>query len=130
MMRFFVNVWRFRKELAQFKSFDHSFCLMMFRRSIEILHKSTVDNSYKDGDAKIIAKMARAIELMKLSENTETFLEMAEKEMGEIGINDVHTNRVYEIADKYEMEAWEELWTIIKGTKSDEFDGTDMRTWW
>jgi hypothetical protein len=120
---------------------------------------------------KKVAKMRRAIELIK-NYNEDNYIEMAEKEIGELILHDWkfedvedkpgysrlvdndteeekdHNRKVYERAHEIEENEWNELFTILKGRPSSEFqmfldksenkesawdnwfDGSDMRGWW
>jgi hypothetical protein len=98
----------------------------------------------------------RTLELLKNSRE-DNFVERAEAELGELILSDwlfeetedglhrlidsetqkdkAHNRRVYKRGVAIEQAEWNELWTIIKGTKNsmkygEEYDGTDLRGWW
>lgn len=171
--RFFNNIWKFRKGLWNHYWFDHHGTL----RFLEIGLTDMADRIEKDGmevdssRLKKVAKMRRAIELIK-NYNEDNYIEMAEKELGEIVLHewefeDVegkpgysrlvdkdteeekdHNHKVFERAREIEESEWNELFTILKGRPSPEFqmfldksenkesawdnwfDGSDMRGWW
>ena len=171
--RFFKNIWRFRKGLWNHYWFDHHGTL----RFLEIGLTDMADRIEKDGmevdssRLKKVAKMRRAIELIK-NYNEDNYIEMAEKELGEIVLhewefedvedkpgysrlvdNDTeeekeHNRKVFERAHEIEENEWNELFTILKGRPSPEFqmfldksenkesawdnwfDGSGMRGWW
>lgn len=171
--RFFKNIWKFRKGLWNHYWFDHHGTL----RFLEIGLTDMADRIEKDGmevdssRLKKVAKMRRAVELIK-NYNEDNYIEMAEKELGEIVLhewefedvegkpgysrlvdNDTeeekeHNRKVFERAHEIEENEWNELFTILKGRPSPEFqmfldksenkesawdnwfDGSGMRGWW
>ena len=171
--RFFKNIWKFRKGLWNHYWFDHHGTL----RFLEIGLTDMADRIERDGlevdssRLKKVAKMRRAVELIK-NYNEDNYIEMAEKELGEIVLHkwefeDVegkpgysrlvdkdteeekdHNHKVFERAHEIEENEWNELFTILKGRPSPEFqmfldksenkesawdnwfDGSGMRGWW
>jgi len=171
--RFFKNIWKFRKGLWNHYWFDHHGTL----RFLEIGLTDMADRIERDGlevdssRLKKVAKMRRAVELIK-NYNEDNYIEMAEKELGEIVLhewefedvegkpgysrlvdNDTeeekdHNHKVFERAHEIEESEWNELFTILKGRPSPEFqmfldksenkesawdnwfDGSGMRGWW
>ena len=171
--RFFKNIWKFRKGLWNHYWFDHHGTL----RFLEIGLTDMADRIEKDGmevdssRLKKVAKMRRAVELIK-NYNEDNYIEMAEKELGEIVLhewefedvegkpgysrlvdNDTeeekeHNRKVFERAHEIEENELNELFTILKGRPSPEFqmfldksenkesawdnwfDGSGMRGWW
>lgn len=171
--RFFKNIWKFRKGLWNHYWFDHHGTL----RFLEIGLTDMADRIEKDGmevdssRLKKVAKMRRAVELIK-NYNEDNYIEMAEKELGEIVLhewkfedvedkpgysrlvdNDTeeekeHNHKVFDRAHEIEENEWNELFTILKGRPSPEFqmfldksenkesawdnwfDGSGMRGWW
>lgn len=171
--RFFKNIWKFRKGLWNHYWFDHHGTL----RFLEIGLTDMADRIEKDGmevdssRLKKVSKMRRAIELIK-NYNEDNYIEMAEKEIGKLVLHDwefeevedkpgysrlvdndteeekEHNRKVFERAREIEEKEWSELFTILKGRPSPEyqmfldksedkksawdnwFDGSDMRGWW
>ena len=171
--RFFKNIWKFRKGLWNHYWFDHHGTL----RFLEIGLTDMADRIEKDGmevdssRLKKVAKMRRAVELIK-NYNEDNYIEMAEKEIGELILRDwefedvedrpgfsrlvdndteeekEHNRKVFERAHEIEENEWNELFTILKGRPSPEFqmfldksenkesawdnwfDGSGMRGWW
>ena len=171
--RFFKNIWKFRKGLWNHYWFDHHGTL----RFLEIGLTDMADRIEKDGmevdssRLKKVAKMRRAVELIK-NYNEDNYIEMAEKEIGELILRDWefedvedkpgysrlvdndteeekdHNRKVFERAHEIEENEWNELFTILKGRPSPEFqmfldksenkesawdnwfDGSGMRGWW
>ena len=171
--RFFKNIWKFRKGLWNHYWFDHHGTL----KFLEIGLTDMADRIEKDGmevdssRLKKVSKMRRAIELIK-NYNEDNYIEMAEKEIGKLVLHDWefedvedkpgysrlvdndteeekdHNRKVFERAREIEEKEWSELFTILKGRPSPEFqmfldksedkksawdnwfDGSDMRGWW
>ncbi len=171
--RFFKNIWKFRKGLWNHYWFDHHGTL----RFLEIGLTDMADRIEKDGmevdssRLKKVAKMRRAVELIK-NYNEDNYIEIAEKELGEIVLHKLkfedvegkpgysrlvdneteeekeHNRKVFERAQEIEENEWNELFTILKGRPSPEFqmfldksenkesawdnwfDGSGMRGWW
>ena len=171
--RFFKNIWKFRKGLWNHYWFDHHGTL----KFLEIGLTDMADRIEKDGmevdssRLKKVSKMRRAIELIK-NYNEDNYIEMAEKEIGKLVLHDwefeevedkpgysrlvdndteeekEHNRKVFERAREIEEKEWSELFTILKGRPSPEyqmfldksedkksawdnwFDGSDMRGWW
>ncbi len=156
--RFFKNIWRFRKELAQHEWWDYRYTLEMLYRSLSImvvkLEKDGIEEDVSRG--KKVQKIKRALELLK-HKLDDDYIERVEKELGELILHDwefeelengnhrlidndtpaerKHNRMIFKEAHKLEDKEWIELWNILKGTKysktwGDKFDGTDMRGWW
>ena len=156
--RFFKNIWRFRKELAQHEWWDYRYTLEILYRSLSImvvrLEKDGIEvDSSRD---KKVASIKRALELLK-HKLDDDYTERVEAELGELILHDwefeelengnhrlidndtpaerKHNRKIFREAHKLEDKEWIELWNILKGTKysktwGDNFDGTDMRGWW
>lgn len=144
--RFFKNIWKFRKGLWNHYWFDHHGTLMF----MEIGLTDMANRIEKDGmevdesRLKKVAKMRRAIELIK-NYNEDRYIEMAEKELGELVLHDwefegvedkpgfsrlvdkdtdeekEHNRKVFERAQEIEEKEWSELFNIFKGRPSPEF---------
>jgi hypothetical protein len=156
--RFFKNIWRFRKELAQHEWWDYRYTLEMLYRSLSImvvkLEKDGIEEDSSRG--KKVQKIKRALELLK-HKLDDDYTDRIEAELGELILHDwefeelengnhrlidndtpaerKHNRMIFKEAHKLEDKEWIELWNILKGTKysktwGDTFDGTDMRGWW
>ena len=155
---FLKNIWRFRKELWSHAWWDYRFTLNMLERSLTIMEKGMSEKGMEVSETREpkVMKMRRALELLKNSRE-DNFVERAEAELGELILSDwlfektedgmhrlidtetkkdkLHNRRIYKRAVAIEQAEWNELWTIIKGTKNsmkygEEYDGTDLRGWW
>jgi len=132
---FLENIWFFRKELWAFRSWDYSYNLDLFRRSLEKtvhtieFHGQEVDESR----LKKVEKMKRAIQLIK-NVRSDEYVKIAEKELGELKNSDwlwddredtdeerIHNKKVFERAREIEDSEWNELWSIIQGQNVKEY---------
>jgi hypothetical protein len=171
--RFFKNVWTFRKALWNHYWFDHHGTLKFLEIGLTNI-SDTVEKYGNEIDGprlKKVAAMRRAIVLIQ-NYNQDKYIEMAEKEIGELVLrewefedvedkpgysrlvdNDTeeersHNRKVFERAQEIGEQEWNELFAILKGRPSSEFqmfldksenkesawdnwfDGSDMRGWW
>lgn len=136
---FFENIWYFRKELWEHRSWDYIFTLMMLRRSLTKLAHTMefYGHEIEDSRMKKVADIKRAIYLIDRMQS-DTYIEDAETELGEIQNKDwlfsdiedtpeqrQHNSKVFKRAHEMEQDEWNELWKIVKGGKSG-----GMRGWW
>jgi len=145
--RFFKNIWRFRKPLLNQYLFDHHSSLTFLE--VSLTHIS--DNVEKRGNEvdgprlKKVAAMRRVVELIK-NYNEDNYIDMAEKELGELILHDwefeyvpdkpgfsqlvdndtdeerVHNRKVFDRAREIEKQEWDELFVILKGQDYTKFD--------
>lgn len=146
---FFINAWKFRKELSTFYKWDYN--LHMLRRSIEI----TKDYIEKHGTEveysriRKIEKMNRAIYLLDIFIN-DLHIEEAEKELNlkmvykfyvegntlkdSLTEDDKKNNKlIRDMSNTLFTKNWDELFEILKGNKSSSYethDGTGILNWW
>jgi hypothetical protein len=141
---FFKNCWSFRKEIWEFRDWDRTYNLRLFKRSLELTAKRIKDGNEEDvSRGKKYYKMNRAIELLH-NYIEDNYYELAEKELGveyEYGFNfkEVDENepssptkayimvdsddpikvanneKIMDRAHKLEKDQWKELWSIIQG---------------
>jgi hypothetical protein len=142
---FFENLWFFRKELWNFRSWDYSFNLQMLNRSLEKT-VNTIEyygHEVDDSRMKKVEKMKRVIELLGHI-RSDSYIEMAEKELGEIKHIDwdfeevkdnpdyfqliesnseekEHNRNVYNRADEIEKKEWKEIWKILEGQDHNDY---------
>jgi len=152
---FFVglrNFWYFRKEIWNFRGWDYTFQLRLWRKSLIPLRDSIL-NGYEVRDTRLmkVEAIQEAIDLMDRIIN-DVYMDMAEAELGiEFSDNNSATeamkviNRSNELAER----DWKRLWRIFQGQNHNEyvmlldrvsdpkqdiwaqwFDGTDLRGWW
>jgi len=131
---FLENIWFFKKELYQFRSWDYSYNLNLFRRSLEKtvntieFHGHEIDKSRM----KKVEKMKRVIQLLNNIKSDEYIIH-AENELGKIKESDFfdfnddtdeekeHMRKVFKRAREIEESEWNELWTILKGQDYHEY---------
>jgi hypothetical protein len=127
------NIWFFRKELYKFRSWDYSFNLDLFRRSLEKT-VNTIEhygNEVDESRLKKVEKMKRAIYLLNRIKE-DNYIKDAQTELGEIKNSDwfnredtpeekKHNREVFNRAHELENEEWKELWSIFQGQDTNEF---------
>ena len=145
--RFFKNVWTFRKALWNHYWFDHHGTLKFLEIGLTNI-SDTVEKYGNEVDGprlKKVAAMRRAIELIK-NYNEDNYIDMSEKELGELMIHDwefedvpdkpgfsqlvdndtdeerVHNRKVFDRAREIEKQEWDELFVILKGQDYTKFD--------
>jgi hypothetical protein len=155
---FIKNIYRFRKELYSHDWWDYRFTLDMLERSLIIMEAGLSKKGIEVSESREpkLKAIRRTLELLKNSRE-DNFVERAEAELGELVLSDwlfeetedgmhrlidsetqkdkAHNRKVYKRGVAIEQAEWNELWTIIKGTKNsmkygEEYDGTDLRGWW
>ena len=153
---FIKNVWRFRRELWAHRWWDHSFTLMMLKRSLEIQEKGLSSMGIEESLSleKKLSKMRRAIELLK-NKIEDNYISRIEQIYGEVYLGELefeetengkytlvdeetkeqkeHNRLIFNKAHQLEAKEWKELWQIIEGKKYKEYkdcDGSDLRSWW
>ena len=144
--RFFKNVWTFRKALWSHYWFDHHGTLKFVEIGLTNI-SDTVEKYGNEVDGprlKKVAAMRRAIELIR-NYNQDKYIEMAEKEIGELVIHDwefepvedkpgysrlidkdtdeerIHNRKVFDRAHEIEEQEWDELFKILKGQDYKEY---------
>ena len=82
---FFKNVWRFRRELWSHRWWDHSFTLMILRKSVEIQANGMETKGYevKESSDKKIVKMRRLCQIIDNIVDS-NYIMMAEEIHGQI----------------------------------------------
>lgn len=142
---FFENLWFFRKSLWEFRSWDYSFNLQILGRSLEKTVNTIEYHGHEVDDSRMkkVQKMKRVIELLGHL-RSDSYIEMAEKELGKIKNIDwdfeevkdnpdyfqliepnseekEHNRNVYNKADEIEKEEWKEIWRILEGQDHSEY---------
>ena len=145
--RFFKNVWTFRKALWNHYWFDHHGTLMFLETGLTHI-SDTVEkygNEVDESRLKKVEAMRRAIKLIK-NYNEDNYIDMAEKELGELVLHDwefeevpdnpgysqlidndtpeekEHNKKVFDRAREIEEQEWDELFVILKGQDYTKFD--------
>ena len=77
---FVKNCWRFRKELAKFRTFDYKYNLDLFCASLEITRDFMLsENTVSQGAEKTAEEIQHFLDLLKRYHNA---IEIAEQELG------------------------------------------------
>lgn len=145
--RFFKNIWTFRKALWSHYWFDHHGTLKFLEIGLTNI-SDTVEkhgNEIDESRLKKVAAMRRAIELIR-NYNQDNYIEMAEKELGEVihqewefeSVEDmpgysrlvdketeeekIHNRKVFDRAREIGEQEWDELFRILKGQDTSKFD--------
>ena len=136
---FIENVWYFRKELWEHRSWDYIFSLMMLRRSLTKLANTLEFYGWEEDVSRMkkVNEIKRVIYLIDRIREDE-YLKDAETELGEIQNKDwlfediedtseqrEHNSKVFKRSHEIEEAEWKELWKSLKGGKNG-----GMRGWW
>jgi hypothetical protein len=138
--RFFKNIWRFRKALWNHYWFDHHGTLMFLETGLSHISDNVekYGNEIDESRLKKIDAMRRTVQIIQ-NYNNDSYIEMAEKELGEIVLRDwefepvpdrpnlsrlvdneteeerTHNKKIYERASEIEEQEWNELFELLKG---------------
>ena len=153
--RFFdslYNFWYFRKEIWNFRRWDYSCQLRLWRRSLEPLRDCLV-NGYEVRVPRLkkVAAIEEAIDLIDTI-LADDYIDRAEEVLGISFLDTTDANEASKVvvyANELAQKDWERLWRIFQGQNHNEyvmlvdrnedpkrdiwaewFDGTDMRGWW
>lgn len=131
---FVKNVWFFRKQLWDFRSWDYSYNLQLFARSLEATSDllENYGNEVEKTRNKKVLKIKRSIYLLHRI-RTEDYITDAEKELGELKNTDFfsredtneereHNRKVFTRATELEEQECNELWEILKGQDKKDFN--------
>jgi hypothetical protein len=101
---FFENLWFFRKSLWEFRSWDYSFNLQMLGRSLEKTVNTIEYHGHEVDDSRMkkVQKMKRVIELLGHL-RSDSYIEMAEKELGKIKDIDWNFEEVKDNPDLFQL---------------------------
>lgn len=148
MPRFFRNLWLFRKDLYNYRWYGGQNAVLPFMKTSLVDMAAKIDErgiEVEHSKSKKLDKMRRAAYLMERFIEDD-FLELAEKELGEVvyyGFNfepvpdkpgysrivdketpeeKEHNNKVFARAHEIQEQMWVELWAIIKGQDYSDFD--------
>jgi hypothetical protein len=145
--RFFKNIWTFRKALWNHYWFDHHGTLKFLEIGLTNISDTVEKYGHEVDESRLkkVAAMRRAIELIK-NYNEDNYIDMAEKELGELMLHDwefedvpdkpgfsqlvdndtdeerVHNRKVFDRAREIEKQEWDELFVILKGQDYTKFD--------
>lgn len=146
------NFWYFRKEIWQFRNFDYTYQLRLWRKSLIPLRDCILNGSeVPEHRMKKFAAIQEAIVLLDHIINDE-YMEMAEVKLGIEFSDNIPADeamKVIRLSQDLATRDWKRLWRIFEGQnhaeyvmfldrKSDPaedvwaqwFDGTDVKGWW
>lgn len=143
--RFFKNIYLFRKDLWNHSWYDYRYTISIMKTSLEIMERGMHNGlEVEETRNKKIAKMQRAIQILNNIEK-DLYIEIAEKELGEIMFRNwhfeiadeeretyklvddgdefakEHNSKVYDRSREIEENEWNELWDIFRGQDIKEF---------
>ena len=137
---FIENLWYFKKELWEHRSWDYSYSLSMLRRSLTKLAHTLEFYGWEVEESRMekVKNIKRVIQLIdNMSEDD--YVKQAELELGQLKNsdwlwNDVedtpeereHNAKVFKRSHEIKEAEWKELWKLMKGGKVD----GGMRGWW
>ena len=151
MPGFFRNLWMFRKDLYNYRWYSGQNAVLPFMKTALTDMADKIDKrgwEVEHSKSKKLDKMRRAAYLMERFIEDD-FLELAEKELGEVichGFNffnfepvpdkpgysrmvdketdeeKEHNSNVFARSREIEDQMWAELWTILKGQEYSDFD--------
>ena len=129
---FIKNIWYFKEELWRFRSWDYTFNLSIFARSLEKTAHNLEFYGHEVETTKMkkVEKMKRVIQIIR-NFNESSYISMAESEFGELrnlGFSredtpeeEKHNQKIFDRATELEKQEFEELWKLLKGQYIDEF---------
>lgn len=131
------NCLRFRKELTEFKDFDYSYNLKLFKKSLEFTRNFLRDRGHEVEEDRLpkIYTMNRIIYLLECFEN-DVFMELAENQLGYEYTYHFHfeerpdgnyefisdnnkrqedkNNALLRLSVEIEDKMWKELWKLLE----------------
>jgi hypothetical protein len=150
---FIKNVYRFRKDLWEYRTYDYRYVLSVLKTSLEGL-KQGLENGYEVRETrdKKIEKISRVIRFLE-NKIADDYIIRAEMELGglknfdfkfveveggnyqlsdDLSEEDMYHNRkIFKRADEIEISEWNEVWDTIKANDSESYKtGSGMMSWW
>ncbi len=129
------------KELYAFRSWDYSFNLDLFRRSLEKTVDTIENHGHEIDESRLkkVEKMKRSIQLIK-NLRSDSYVSLAELEFGKIKNSDwlwtdkedteeerVHNKKIFTRAREIEESEWKELWSIIQGQDIKDYSSKNQK---
>lgn len=126
---FFINIWRFRKQLSEFRAFDYQYNLNIYIRSLEITRDFMNSEKALSSSAKEVAQEIDYT--LQLFDDYKNHIEIAEKELGYTFGDDFlvdqseeeqqKTKALLNKIEEIEEDSWNEAFDNMK---------KNMRKWW
>ena len=121
------NIIFFRKEIWNFRPWDHIYNLRIFAKSLEPLRDS-IKGGYEVDITRLkkVEKIERAIEILN-NITEDKYINIAEYQLGyEVNTDYIFDNdepenikeangKIYDLSREIEKREWKELWTIFQG---------------
>ena len=121
------NIIFFRKEIWNFRPWDHIYNLRIFAKSLEPLRDS-IKGGYEVDITRLkkVEKIERAIEILN-NITEDKYINIAESQLGyEVNTDYIFDNdepenikeangKIYDLSREIEKREWKELWTIFQG---------------
>ena len=143
---FIKNIYRFRKDLWKYRTYDYVYVLSMFKTSLEGLRDGIKNgNEVKESSTKKVQKIERVIRFLE-NKIADDYIERAEMEIGPIRNLDFefilsnkqeseedtnHNRKVFNRAREIQTSEWKEIWEIIKAQDAESYkNGSGMLSWW
>jgi hypothetical protein len=126
---FIRNVWYFRKELNQFRPWDWTYNISMFRRSLELL-QVTLEKGYEVEHTRLpkVEAMKEAICILKeieMGSHYDRALDSLNyKDKDVLGLSSFMFKKLNERSIQIEQNDWDRLIKIIRD------DNKGLMTWW
>lgn len=144
LVRFFRNLWWFRRILWEYNWWDYRFTLNTLKTCLIPMHRGLENHGLEIEETRLpkIRKIKRVVEILDNIEN-DNYLERAEAELGEMTKRDFEfepsENNTYRMVDRrtdaerehdkkiidrsreIEQAEWEELWDTLKGQDPSEW---------
>lgn len=144
---FLKNIWIFRKALAQHQWWDHHGMLMFIQAGCLHMakHVEIKGSEIKESRFKKIGAMRRLAELIR-NYNGDLYIEMAERELGDLHLGNIKfvpvegnkdcftmeddltekqktlNSKIFDRAREIEVSEWQEICHLIKGQDYSQFD--------
>jgi hypothetical protein len=126
---FIRNVWYFRKELNEFRPWDWTYNISMFRRSLELL-QVTLEKGYETEHTRLpkVEAMKEAISILKeieMGSHYDRALDSLNyKDKDVLGLSSFMFKKLNERSMEIEQNDWDRLIKIIRD------DNKGLMTWW
>lgn len=152
LFRGLYNFWYFRKEIWNFRDWDYTFQLRLWRKSLIPL-KECIPNGYElpEHHMQKVVAIQEAIDILDRIIKDE-YLNDAEQRLGIDFSGNIPASealKVINLSREIAEKDWQRLWRIFEGQNYNEyimlmdrksdpkedvwalwFDGTDMKSWW
>lgn len=134
------NIFFFWKNIWNYRSWDYSFQLKLFAKSLEPLANTLEKNGTEVSITRLkkVKQIRRAIEILN-NQADDKYFELAEKTLKYSANIEDYNNKIFELSNSLSNDEWDELFKILKGQSHSEFimfcdksklEHTDIRDLW